>query len=168
MVLVAGITRGVGTWPLSLAAARAQTRGLVRQHIESFNYFINVDMQKIVAANQKVTCGACAAATRLPMRVETDRPGAPKRGRWRSVRSRRHAATPRADVQTPEPFWLQYSSIRVGTPRVEEDLVHADTFPHTCRLRDMTYAAPIFVNFTCACPPMSSTRILGNTHAGSG
>jgi len=37
---------------------RAQVRGLVRQHIDSFNYFINQEIKKIVRAkgNEKVTC----------------------------------------------------------------------------------------------------------------
>lgn len=36
----------------------AQVRGLVRQHIDSFNYFINQEIKKIVRAkgNEKVTC----------------------------------------------------------------------------------------------------------------
>ena len=29
-------------------------KGLVKQHIDSFNYFINVEIKKIVMANQKV------------------------------------------------------------------------------------------------------------------
>jgi DNA-directed RNA polymerase III subunit RPC2 len=35
-----------------------QVRGLVKQHIDSFNYFINQEIKKIVRAkgNEKVTC----------------------------------------------------------------------------------------------------------------
>lgn len=34
----------------------AQVRGLVKQHIESFNYFINHDIHKIMKANERVSC----------------------------------------------------------------------------------------------------------------
>ena len=30
-----------------------KTKGLVKQHVDSFNYFINVDLKKIVLANEK-------------------------------------------------------------------------------------------------------------------
>eukprot|EP01048_Picozoa_sp_COSAG05_P018671 COSAG05_NODE_2773_length_2659_cov_19.125781_1_plen_289_part_10 len=86
-----------------------QVRGLVRQHIESFNYFINTDLQKIVfaQANKRVTL----------------------------------------DQVTPEPFYLEYNSIRVGQTCVEDlNLNVVPTCPHECRLRDMTYAAPIMVD----------------------
>ncbi|ODM89000.1 DNA-directed RNA polymerase III subunit RPC2 [Orchesella cincta] len=33
-----------------------ETKGLVKQHIDSFNYFINVDIKKIVMANSKIVC----------------------------------------------------------------------------------------------------------------
>lgn len=38
--------------------AHAQVRGLVKQHIDSFDYFINHEIKKIVHAkgNEKVTC----------------------------------------------------------------------------------------------------------------
>jgi len=38
-----------------LVPAFLKMRGLVRQHIDSFNYFINVDIKKIVQANEKIT-----------------------------------------------------------------------------------------------------------------
>ena len=31
---------------------------MVKQHIDSFNHFINVDIKKIVAANRKIVCDA--------------------------------------------------------------------------------------------------------------
>ena len=36
----------------------SQVRGLVKQHIDSFNYFINHEIKKIVRAkgNERVTC----------------------------------------------------------------------------------------------------------------
>ncbi|KAJ3124575.1 DNA-directed RNA polymerase III core subunit ret1 [Physocladia obscura] len=38
-----------------LVPAFLQTKGLVKQHIDSFNYFIQTDLQKIIDANRKVT-----------------------------------------------------------------------------------------------------------------
>lgn len=32
-----------------------RVKGLVKQHIDSFNYFINVDIKNIVKINSKVT-----------------------------------------------------------------------------------------------------------------
>lgn len=39
-----------------LLPAFLKVRGLVKQHIDSFNYLINHDIKKIVMANEKVTC----------------------------------------------------------------------------------------------------------------
>ncbi|KAJ3188107.1 DNA-directed RNA polymerase III core subunit ret1 [Irineochytrium annulatum] len=38
-----------------LVPAFLQTKGLVKQHLDSFNYFVETDLQKIVEANQRVT-----------------------------------------------------------------------------------------------------------------
>lgn len=38
-----------------LLPAFLKVKGLVKQHIDSFNYFINVDLRKIIKANEKVT-----------------------------------------------------------------------------------------------------------------
>jgi len=38
-----------------LLPAFLKMRGLVQQHIDSFNYFINVEMKKIMEANAKIT-----------------------------------------------------------------------------------------------------------------
>lgn len=44
-------------------------------------------------------------------------------------------------------FYLKYKSIRVGNPRRrDENAVDLAITPHECRLRDLTYAAPIFVD----------------------
>ncbi|KAH7972447.1 hypothetical protein HPB52_012135 [Rhipicephalus sanguineus] len=44
-------------------------------------------------------------------------------------------------------FYLKYLDIRVGEPNIEEDFtVGRRTTPHECRLRDMTYSAPIVVD----------------------
>lgn len=39
-----------------LLPAFLKVRGLVKQHIDSFNYLINHELKKIVKANEKVTC----------------------------------------------------------------------------------------------------------------
>ncbi|ORX71655.1 beta and beta-prime subunits of DNA dependent RNA-polymerase [Linderina pennispora] len=76
-----------------------RVKGLVKQHIDSFNYFIDVDLKKIVKANEVVT----------------------------------------SDVDPS--FYLKYTGIRVGMPeRTDADAAKP------CRLRDMTYAAPIAVD----------------------
>eukprot|EP00437_Effrenium_voratum_P060599 CAMPEP_0181515808 /NCGR_PEP_ID=MMETSP1110-20121109/63779_1 /TAXON_ID=174948 /ORGANISM="Symbiodinium sp., Strain CCMP421" /LENGTH=204 /DNA_ID=CAMNT_0023645865 /DNA_START=83 /DNA_END=694 /DNA_ORIENTATION=- len=81
-------------------------KGLVTQHIDSYNHFVNVTMKKIVKAASNNT-----------------------------VRSE-------SDVN----WFLQYESIRVGRPSKTEDMIVQETNPHMCRLRDLTYAAPIYVD----------------------
>ena len=89
-----------------LLPAFLKVRGLVRQHIDSFNYLINEEIKKIIAAkaNEKVTC------------------------------------------DTDPNFYLKYTNIHVGKPSVEEDFIVEDITPQQCRLRDMTYAAPVTVD----------------------
>ena len=41
-----------------LVPAFLKTKGLVKQHIDSYNYFINYDIKKIVKANEKVVSHA--------------------------------------------------------------------------------------------------------------
>ncbi len=41
---------------------------------------------------------------------------------------------------------LRYTDIFIGTPKVEEDYIQSDITPQQCRLRDMTYSAPISVD----------------------
>lgn len=40
----------------------------------------------------------------------------------------------------------RYTDIFVGQPQVEEDYITSSITPQQCRLRDMTYAAPITVD----------------------
>ncbi|CAK9196787.1 unnamed protein product [Sphagnum troendelagicum] len=89
-----------------LLPAFLKVRGLVKQHIDSFNYFINCEIKKIIHAigNEKVT----------------------------------------SDVDPN--FYLKYLDIFVGEPCVEQDYIYEPITPHQCRLRDMTYAAPISVD----------------------
>lgn len=83
-----------------------KARGLVWQHIESFNYLLRDELGKILRAkaNEKLTSDA----------------------------------DPR--------FYLRYTNIYVGKPCIEEEYVVGDITPQECRLRDMTYAAPITVD----------------------
>jgi DNA-directed RNA polymerase III subunit RPC2 len=84
-----------------------QLRGLVKQHIDSFNYFTNVDMKNIVRAK----------ANNM-IRSDAD----PK-------------------------FFLQYMDIHIGSPSIDEEaFVSSSVTPHQCRLRDRTYAAPVYVS----------------------
>ena len=80
-----------------------KTRGLVKQHIESFNYFINVDIKNIVNAKTN-----------------------------KYVRSE----------QIPK-FYLMYKDINIGEPSYIEDFVTHPLTPQVCRIRDLTYSAPI-------------------------
>ncbi|CAI5930828.1 unnamed protein product [Closterium sp. NIES-64] len=90
----------------ALLPAFLKVRGLVKQHVDSFNYFVNCDIKKIIhaKANERVTC------------------------------------------DTDSNFYLKYLDIFVGKPSVQEDYVMEDITPQNCRLRDMTYAAPITVD----------------------
>ncbi|KAJ2581632.1 DNA-directed RNA polymerase III complex subunit Rpc2, partial [Coemansia sp. RSA 1836] len=101
--LSAPIPTAEDKWQLLPAFLRV--KGLVKQHIDSFNYFIQVDMKKIVKANEMVT----------------------------------------SDVDPA--FYLKYTDIRVGHPeRLDPDAANRSITPHECRLRDMTYAAPVAVD----------------------
>lgn len=87
----------------NLLPAFLKVKGLVKQHLDSFNYFVDVDLKKIIKANQLIL----------------------------------------SDVD-PE-FYLKYVDIRVGqksNSSVKDYLIP----PHECRLRDMTYSAPIYVD----------------------
>eukprot|EP00064_Thunnus_orientalis_P015216 superscaffoldBa00002780_g15266 len=109
-----------GLTPQQLAAPvdTVAVKGLVKQHIDSFNYFINVEIKKIMKANEKITSDA-------------------------------------------DPMWyLKYLNIYVGMPDVEESFnVTRPVSPHECRLRDMTYSAPITVDIEYT---RGSQRIIRN------
>lgn len=82
-----------------------KSRGLVKPHIDSYDYFINKGIKKIVKANEKVIC----------------------------------------DVDPS--VYIKYLDIRVGKPVIEEGYhIVNETTPHECRLRDITYSAPITVD----------------------
>lgn len=79
-------------------------KGLVTQHIDSFNFFVSTEMQSLVRANVEV-------------RSDAD-------NKW----------------------FLRFDNISIGEPCISEDMVLAPTTPQMCRLRDLTYAAPILVD----------------------
>lgn len=92
----------------NLLPAFLKVKGLVKQHIDSFNYFVDVQLKEILRANQYVY----------------------------------------SDVD--DKFFWRYTDVRVLKPcRVEEENVRgiqSTITPNECRLRDMTYAAPIVVD----------------------
>ncbi|CAJ0932381.1 unnamed protein product, partial [Mesorhabditis belari] len=89
-----------------LVPAFLKIRGLVKQHLVSFDYFVNEEIKLILLSNQKITSDA-----------------------------------------NPN-FYLKYLDIRVGQPSSEEGFnqVNEKITPQECRLRDMTYSAPITVD----------------------
>ena len=88
-------------------------RGLVKQHIDSFNYFINVEIKKIVAANAIITSDSGSGGSDDPANQ----------------------------------FYFKFTNITVGKPIVKEDgFITHKIMPQECRIRDMTYAAPITVD----------------------
>ena len=89
-----------------LVPAFLRLRGLVKQHIDSFNYFLNVDMKQMVAANSLLT----------------------------------------SDNPQHKDFFLRFTNIYVGKPMIEEDFRQRNLTPNECRIRDLTYSAPIYVD----------------------
>lgn len=93
----------------NLLPAFLKVKGLVKQHLDSFNYFVDTDLKKIIKANELVL----------------------------------------SDVD-PE-FYLKYLDIRVGhkSSNVQSNKPipkEVNLVPHHCRLRDLTYSAPIYVD----------------------
>ncbi|EEQ90505.1 DNA-directed RNA polymerase III subunit RPC2 [Blastomyces dermatitidis ER-3] len=95
----------------NLLPAFLKVKGLVKQHIDSYNYFVEVQLKKIVQASAEI----------------------------------------RSDVDPN--FYIRFHDIYLGNPRradEEQDSkfdVASTITPNECRLRDMTYAAPILVDF---------------------
>ena len=95
----------------NLLPAFLKVKGLVKQHIESFNHFVEVGLKKIIDAEPIITSA------------------------------------------TDHNFYIKYENIYIGRPSrydetvLERDSKHESTVtPNECRLRDMTYAAPILVD----------------------
>lgn len=102
-----------------LLPAFLKVRGLVKQHIDSFNHFVNVDIKHIVKANEKVTCDA------------------------------------------DQNWSLRFTDVSVGKPSVEEEMIVSEIKPQECRLRDITYSAPIVVSLEYTRGPKELVRKRG-------
>ena len=89
-----------------LVPAFLKMRGLVKQHIDSFNYFTNVEIKNIVRAERNYMI--------------------------------------KSDIDNT--YYLKYKDIRIGKPSIEEDFSVYPITPHQCRLRSLTYDAPILVD----------------------
>ncbi|KAL2215437.1 hypothetical protein M432DRAFT_678710 [Thermoascus aurantiacus ATCC 26904] len=97
----------------NLLPAFLKVKGLVKQHIDSYNYFVEVQLKKIVQANSTI----------------------------------------RSDVD--HNFYIKFTDIYLSTPRRADEpqtdeagfTYESTVTPNECRLRDMTYAAPILVDF---------------------
>ncbi|KAH8770127.1 hypothetical protein F5883DRAFT_493775 [Diaporthe sp. PMI_573] len=91
-----------------LLPAFLKVKGLVKQHIDSYNYFIDHDIKEIVKANRII----------------------------------------RSEVDSG--FYLEFLDIRVGMPTRgdagQSFKAKNHVTPMECRLRDMTYAAPIIID----------------------
>ncbi|KAF2772260.1 beta and beta-prime subunits of DNA dependent RNA-polymerase [Teratosphaeria nubilosa] len=92
----------------NLLPAFLRVKGLVKQHLDSYNYFTDVALKEIVRANKLV----------------------------------------RSSVDDKK--FIEFTDIRVGRPNRQEErdggYVNLEVTPNECRLRDMTYAAPIYVD----------------------
>ena len=107
-------------------------RGLMRQHIDSFNHFICTDIKKIVQAksNFEVRSG--------------------KLGHYFHVYIYFYSVTCMLMITEAHPkFFLRYNDIFVGDPTMDEDSFQTKAItPFQCRLRDCTYSAPIMVDIS--------------------
>ena len=93
-----------------LLPAFLKVRGLVKQHLDSFNHLVTIEIKHIVHANNLVTSDA-----------------------------------------DPN-FYLKFLDVYLGEPSVEEEYHSERTWesdrftPQECRLRDITYSAPVKVD----------------------
>lgn len=55
-------------------------------------------------------------------------------------------ANQKIDSDIDPSFYFKYTDIYVGEPRIEENMISYDVTPQECRLRDLTYSTPIFVD----------------------
>ena len=84
--------------------------------MDSFNFFVDVELKKILKANEKIT------------------------------------------VEEEPDFYMKYTDIRVGEPETEDNSVTSLITPQQCRLRDITYSAPITVDVEYAYKKKKYTR----------
>jgi DNA-directed RNA polymerase III subunit RPC2 len=110
-------------------------RGLMKQHIDSFDHFVSVEMKQIVQVS-----GIVVVHEMLLIRFT----------HTSDINSFCHTQSPSAcEIRSDyDPkFYLRYTDCWVGEPSIDED-AYATTqaTPFQCRLRDCTYSAPIYVN----------------------
>ena len=91
-----------------LVPAFLQIRGLVKQHIDSFNYFTDIEIKNIIRSSRNYLI--------------------------------------KSEINPN--FYLKYRDIHIGFPTIEEELGVSKVTPHECRLRNLTYSAPIFVDIS--------------------
>ena len=91
-----------------LVSAFLQVRGLVKQHIDSFNYFTDIEIKNIVRSSRNYLI--------------------------------------KSEINPN--FYLKYRDIHIGFPTIEEELGISKVTPHECRLRNLTYSAPILVDIS--------------------
>ncbi len=111
-----------------LVPAFLRVRGLVRQHIDSFDHFIERDLKAIVAANCKIVS---SVDPMFYLKYLDVRVGTP---------SEKKATEGGGRIELGTRFLKSLADIEEGL-----DVQH-ETTPHECRLRDATYAAPITVD----------------------
>ena len=92
----------------SLIPAFLQVRGLVKQHIDSFNYFTDIEIKNIIRSSRNYLI--------------------------------------KSEINPN--FYLKYRDIHIGFPTIEEELGVSKVTPHECRLRNLTYSAPILVDIS--------------------
>ncbi|QIX02291.1 hypothetical protein AMS68_007808 [Peltaster fructicola] len=101
----------------NLLPAFLKVKGLVKQHLDSYDYFTDVELRKIVQANSMV-------------------------------------------ISEQQGKYVQFTDIRVGMPcRIFENkdtYTEVQVTPNECRLRDATYAAPIYIDYIY---PKSSGKV---------
>ncbi|WVZ14255.1 hypothetical protein V8G54_011821 [Vigna mungo] len=106
-----GFDQRILTAPIKSAVDKFQllpeflkVRGLVKQHLDSFNYFVKTEIKKIVRANNL-------------------------------IRASRHPH-----------IYLRFLNVKIRKPSIVDESVTDEVTPQTCRLSDLTYAAPICVD----------------------
>ena len=92
----------------NLVPAFLQVRGLVKQHIDSFNYFTDIEIKNIIRSSRNYLI--------------------------------------KSEINPN--FYLKYRDIKIGYPTIEEELGVSKVTPHECRLRNLTYSAPILVDIS--------------------
>ena len=109
-----------------LIPAFLQVRGLVKQHIDSFNYFTDIEIKNIV----------------------------------------RSARNHKIELEINHSFYLKYHDIRIDYPTIEEEVnVSVPVTPHECRLRNLTYSAPILADISYTFDN-NTERVLNNVKIG--